>query len=140
MENGMADKGTSNQRKRKRPERDMDALRGEPEPSRSRVRAREEDYIESRFPKQQAALVALVVLAVFCVVGGRQIGDTAVAVLCVVIFIEMLMGFFLGNAPSCITVTLTALMALVGMLTKTSGAVIPGCVVFIATVLVVKDK
>lgn len=136
----MTEKRNSNRQKKRRPETVVQAPDMETGYAGHRIHAREEDYIDSRFPKQQAALVMLIVLAVFCVVGGVHMGQISAAVLSVIIFIELLMGFFLGNAPAFITIMLTALMMAAGMFTKTLEAVAPGCIVFIATVLAVKDK
>lgn len=136
----MTDKRMPNQKKMRRTEGVLEAPENTVEYAGNRLRAREEDYIESGFPRQQAAVIMLVILAVFCVAGGAYAGKVSAAVLCVIVFIELLMGFFLGSAPAFITVMLTAGMLAAGMLTKTLDAVAPGCIVFIATVLTVKDK
>lgn len=136
----MTDSRKPNPKKKKKPKDAAKAPDRGTEPLSRGVRAREEDYIESRFPGRQATLVMLIALAVLCVAGGVHMGRISIAVPGVIVFIELLMGFFLGNAPAFITIMLTALMMAAGMFTKTLEAVAPGCIVFIATVLVVKDR
>lgn len=139
------EKSSNHKKKRKQqPEGVTELLKKEDMPGKrvqkSGIRAREEDFDENAFPKKQAALGALVFLAILCIIGGTRIGEVSVAVMCVIILIVLLMGFFLGNAPVFVTVILTALMVLAGMFTTTLEIVALGCIVFIATVFVVKEK
>ena len=136
----MTEQKTSNhKRKKKKEEGVTEILQKENSVNRS-FRTSENDFVESGFPRQQAALVALVILAILCIIGGVRMGEISAAVICVIVFIELLMGFFLGNEPAFISIILTAIMVLAGMLTGTLSAVAPGCIVFIGTVLVVKGK
>jgi uncharacterized membrane protein len=105
-----------------------------------RIRTREDDYVESTFPKQTVALVTLAIIVIASIICGRKVGEVSVAVICVIVFIELVMGFFLGNSPVFVSLLLVAIMMVIGILTKTVEVILPGIVVFLGTILTVKEK
>lgn len=105
-----------------------------------RFRTREDDFVENRFPKQTVELIVLAALVITSIVCGIKVLGITAAVICVIVFIELLMGFFLGNSPSFISVILVLAMILVGVFTGTLETILVGAVVFLTTILVVKDK
>lgn len=105
-----------------------------------RIRTRADDYVESTFPKQTVALVALAVIVIASIICGTKVSEVSVAIISVIVLIELLMGFFLGNSPVFVSLLLVAIMMVIGIMTKTVEVILPGITVFLGTILTVKEK
>lgn len=105
-----------------------------------RFRTRADDYEENSFPSQTISLITLAVLVIASIICGIKVFGISAPIICIVIFIELLMGFFLGNSPIFVSIGLAAVILIAGMLTGNGDTVLCGITIFMATILLVKES
>lgn len=98
------------------------------------------DDFEDKVPKQTIGLFVLAVLVAVGIVFGIKTAGISAAVLCVIILIELLMGFFLGNAPAWFSLLLEAAMIIIGVVTGTFQAVLIGSIIYAGMIIIIKDR
>ncbi len=103
-------------------------------------KTREREVVETRLSKQTLALIILAVLVVLSIVCGIKVFEISAPIICVIVFIELLMGFLISNSPSFVTILLVVFMIFVGIFTKMLDAILIGAVVFTCTVLLLKER
>ena len=115
----------------------------EPKRSGRGRRRHSKEYQEGYFAMETVSLVALAVVVIVFVVAAImhvEMAQFSLPVLGITVVLMVLMGIFLGGAPSFVTLLLVAMSLIAGMVTGTMSEVISGVVVFLGTVLCMKDR
>ncbi len=109
-----------------------------------RVRWREPEPVFNGYISSEAlALISLafiVIVTIVCAFLHVQMNTISLPVVLITLVIFILMGLFLGNSPSVISLFLVGLILIVGAITGMYAEVTIGVVVFLATVFTIKEK
>ncbi len=87
-----------------------------------------------------ASLAFIVIVTVICAFLHVQMNTISLPVVLITLVIFILMGIFLGNSPSAISLFLVGLILIVGAVTGMYAEVCIGVVIFLATVFTIKEK
>ncbi|MCR4745236.1 MAG: hypothetical protein K5894_08400 [Lachnospiraceae bacterium] len=109
-----------------------------------KVRWREPEPVFEGYISSEAltliSLAAIVIVTIVCAVLHVQMNTVSLPVLLITLIIVILMGLFLGNSPSWITMLLVAAIMIAGAATGMYAEVTIGVVVFLATVFAIKER
>lgn len=98
-----------------------------------------EGYISSE-AMTLISLVAIVIVTVVSAILHVQMNTVSVPALLITLVIEILMGIFLGNSPSWVSLLLVAVIMTVGAIVGMYAEVTIGVVIFLGTVFTIKEK
>ncbi|MBO6132719.1 MAG: hypothetical protein J6P05_00080 [Lachnospiraceae bacterium] len=118
---------------------------GEDKSHKKRKKRKAADTQASVFGVSMEAICLVALLLIIIVLFGAAIGrveltELSVPVMAITTIIVIIMGFIMGGAPSFVSLIIVALILLAGALTGMLSEVLVGVIVFMGTVIVIKEK
>ncbi len=104
------------------------------------VRQEYKETVLSRDTLSLIGIAAVVVVLLICALAHVQVEMMSVPVVAIAMVIVLLMGVFMGNAPTWASLALVALLIVIGALTGMFTIVLTGAVVYLSVISVIKGK
>ncbi len=122
---------------------DRDSEEADEQGYRRSRRSADMEYRDGYFSKEMLSLVgiaSIVITAIVCAIVKVELRELSVTPLIIISILVFLMGVFLSTAPSYVPLFLLTVMMIVGAITDNFSEVVIGGVVFLSTVLAIKEK
>ncbi|MBR1892847.1 MAG: hypothetical protein IJ815_04885 [Lachnospiraceae bacterium] len=87
-----------------------------------------------------ASLSIIVIVTILCALFHVEMNAMSAPALIITLIIVIIMGILMGNAPSWVSLLLVAAIMVVGALTGMYAEVLTGVIVFLGTVITIKEK
>ena len=104
------------------------------------VRREYKDAVLSRDTLSLIGIAAVVVVLIICALAHVHVETMSVPVVAIAMVIVLLMGVFMGNAPTWASLALVALLIVIGAVTGMFTIVLTGAVVYLSVISVIKGK
>ena len=87
-----------------------------------------------------ASLSIIVIVTILCALLHVEMNSMSAPALIITLIIVIIMGMLLGNSPSWVSLLIVAAIMIVGALTGMYAEVLTGVIVFLGTVITIKEK
>ncbi len=87
-----------------------------------------------------ASLSIIVIVTILCALFHVKMNAMSAPALIITLVIVIIMGILMGNAPSWVSLLLVAAIMVVGAVTGMYAEVLTGVIVFLGTVITIKEK